>query len=88
MCNCNNKRSQFRQAQTSSKRRAFQNNSEKGKRTEKSKVFEYIGTSQLLVQGTSSGAIYQFSRPGEQVEVTYEDSFALMAESELSLVSK
>lgn len=88
MCNCNNKRSQFRQAQRASKRRAFQNKSESKEQTEKNKVFEYLGTGQLLVQGTNSGTIYRFSRTGARIEVTYEDSFALMAESELTLINE
>jgi hypothetical protein len=49
------------------------------------KVFEYTGDSALTIQGTS-GKFYHFSYKGEQVTVSYYDSFSMMAERDLKKV--
>jgi len=46
-------------------------------------VFEYNGDRNLQVQGVSTGKIYQFKTKGAKQEVSYSDSFAMMAEGDL-----
>jgi hypothetical protein len=43
-------------------------------------VFQYVGESSLTVRGAVSGRAYRFSRPGDRIEVAYDDAFAMMAE--------
>ena len=87
MCNCNNKRRQFQQRQSAKRRRALSDTSNKRASLKENRIFEYLGTGQLVLQGTNSGTVYRFSRAGARLEVAYSDSFAMMAESELKLVS-
>ena len=44
------------------------------------RIFQYVGESSLTVRGAVSGRAYRFSRPGDRVEVAYDDAFAMMAE--------
>lgn len=44
------------------------------------RIFEYIGNDTLTLRGTASGITYRFERPGDVVEVAYEDTFAMLAE--------
>ncbi len=50
----------------------------------RSKVFRYTGDHSIVLRGINSGRIYHFRFPGDTVEVAYEDSFAMMAERDLS----
>lgn len=47
------------------------------------KRFQYIGESSLTLTGTFSRQTYYFETKGAQVEVAYEDSFALRGERDL-----
>ena len=49
-------------------------------------TFEYIGDRSLKVKGAFSGTTYYFRFQGYQLTVPHNDSFALMAESELIVV--
>ena len=46
----------------------------------KPRIFRYVGESSLTVRGAVSGRAYRFSRPGDRIEVAYDDAFAMMAE--------
>jgi hypothetical protein len=52
------------------------------------RTFEYIGTDVLTLRGAVSGRLYHFTHPGEHIEVSREDSFAMMAESAVRLVAQ
>jgi hypothetical protein len=47
---------------------------------QRSRIFEYVGGGTLTLRGAMSGTAYRFTSPGARVEVSYEDSFAMMAE--------
>lgn len=51
----------------------------------KSKLFEYTGAHSKKVVGANSGRIYHFRFGGHRLTIPYEDSFGMMAESELRL---
>ena len=48
-------------------------------------VFEYTGSARLQIQGTDTGKTYYFKTKGDKQEVSYTDSFAMMAESDLRI---
>jgi len=54
----------------------------------KPKVFEYTGKHSLKIKGTITGNIFYFRFPGYKIEVPYEDSFAMMAETDLKVHAK
>jgi hypothetical protein len=47
------------------------------------RVFEYTGTGYLYLKGVATGKVYRFEHHGASVQVAYEDSFAMRAESGL-----
>jgi NADH:ubiquinone oxidoreductase subunit F (NADH-binding) len=49
-------------------------------------LFEYVGESQLVLEGLSTGEKYQFQSKGQQIKVHFEDSFSLMAEPNLKVI--
>jgi hypothetical protein len=51
----------------------------------KTSVFRYVGPGKLSVMGSASGKRYVFERTGAELEVAFEDSFALMSERYLRL---
>ncbi len=53
-----------------------------------SKLFEYTGKHSLRIKGIITGNIFYFRFPGHKIEVPYEDSFAMMAETDLKLYAK
>jgi hypothetical protein len=54
----------------------------------KPRMFQYVGESSLTVRGAVSGRVYRFSRPGHQIEVAYDDAFAMMAERGVKAVNR
>jgi hypothetical protein len=54
----------------------------------KPKVFEYTGKHSLKIKGAITGNIFYFRFPGYKIEVPYEDSFAMMAETDLKVHTK
>ena len=48
-------------------------------------VFKYVGPGKLALKGAVSGKHYVFDRTGAELEVTPEDSFALMSARYLRL---
>ena len=57
-------------------------------RERKPKVFEYTGKHSLKIKGIITGNIFYFRFPGHKLEVPYEDSFAMMAETDLKVHAK
>ncbi len=51
-------------------------------------LFEYIGHRSMKIRATSSGRTYYFRYYGFQIQVAFEDKFALMAESDLRPVKQ
>ena len=51
------------------------------------KIFEYTGNYSLKITGLVSGNSYTFRFKGEKLKVKYIDSFALMAERDLKIVT-
>ncbi|MEX0288695.1 MAG: hypothetical protein AB3N14_06255 [Flavobacteriaceae bacterium] len=51
------------------------------------KIFEYVGSTSLIVKGNATGRTYHFRFPGHLLRVSHTDSFALFAESDLKFVS-
>ncbi len=51
------------------------------------KLFEYTGNYSLKISGLVSGNSYTFRFKGEKLKVKYIDSFALMAERDLKVVT-
>ena len=51
----------------------------------KMRVFRYVGPDKLSLTGSVSGKRYVFERTGAELEVAFEDSFALMSERYLRL---
>jgi hypothetical protein len=49
------------------------------------RVFRYVGPGKLSLTGAASGRRYVFERTGAELEVAFEDSFALMSERYLRL---
>ena len=49
--------------------------------------FEYTGNRPLTIIGAASGKSYHFRFKGDNVMVDYHDSFAMMAERELKMIS-
>ena len=47
--------------------------------TRKKRIFKYVGPGKLSLKGTASGKRYVFERTGAELEVAFEDSFALMS---------
>ena len=52
---------------------------------ETEKIFEYTGNSSRKVIGAVSGEVYHFRFKGHTLNVSFADSFSLMAEGELKL---
>jgi hypothetical protein len=55
-------------------------------RQKEPRLFEYVGRTSLAVTGASTRRLYPFAFPGDRLEIAYEDSFAIMAESDLKRV--
>jgi hypothetical protein len=90
---CGNKRKQWMQNQSHEERErqslavaASQSPATPPMRSHTS-LFEYVGNGSLMVRGASSGQSYHFTHVGMQLEVMPEDSFGLMAERELRVVT-
>jgi hypothetical protein len=84
------------------KRKAWLNNENTGAKIEKNtsknsyaggaedqpdKLFEYIGSGMLTIVGSATGKSYTFKYKGDAVEVSHYDSFAMMAENDLRMLS-
>jgi len=54
----------------------------------KPKVFEYTGKHSLKIKGIITENVFYFRFPGYKIEVPYEDSFAMMAETDLKVHAK
>lgn len=84
---CGNKRAQLAQQPTQPRRRdvsaSVDVKDELAPRP--SRLFEYVGSQGLVLRGVVSGATYRFTHPGICLEVTHEDSFAMLAEREIRL---
>ncbi len=87
---CGNKRAEWNRQQ-----KAAAWNPERGPATETApikilspKIFEYIGTTGLVLTGAASQQVYRFSAPGDRIEVAAEDAFALMGEPDLRAVKQ
>jgi hypothetical protein len=52
------------------------------------RVFEYTGKRSMKIKGIVTGNIYYFRYPDHTIEVPYEDSFAMMAETDLKAHAK
>ena len=57
-------------------------------RERRNRTFEYVGTGSLTLRGSVTGRSYRFVRRGERVEVDHDDTFAMMAERDLSPVKQ
>ena len=53
----------------------------------KETLFEYIGSYPFTIKGVSSGRLYRFKFYGDKQYVAYEDSFALMTEPDLKVIT-
>ena len=51
------------------------------------RIFEYTGNRAMHINGAVSGRDYFFRFPGDKVTVDHMDSYAMMAELDLRLVS-
>ena len=51
------------------------------------KIFEYTGNHSLKITGLVSGNTYHFKFNGEKLKVKYIDTFALMAERDLRMIT-
>jgi len=49
------------------------------------RIFRYVGPGKLALYGAASGRRYVFERTGSELEVAFEDSFALTSERYLRL---
>ncbi len=49
-------------------------------------LFQYQGHSSLTVKGAFTKQVYHFAAPNAQVEVAFEDAFALLAERDLRVI--
>jgi hypothetical protein len=85
---CGKKRAEWRRETVVSSRHEKQESIEPANDKQRSsKVFEYTGGQSLSLRGVSSGKTYHFRFPGDQIEVAYEDAFAMTAERELRSVT-
>jgi hypothetical protein len=85
---CGQKRMAFKQELKYSSRVEPENYVDFQPETEKeARIFEYTGNDNLMLKGISSGAVYHFRFKGEKLEVNYYDSFAMMAERHLKIVT-
>ena len=53
--------------------------SEQAAPTLEKRIFKFVGPGKLALKGTASGKRYVFERTGAELEVAFEDSFALMS---------
>jgi len=83
MCNCGNKRSQFKKANPATQ--AIATTASPGPENRKTK-FMYIGHNSLKLIGKSSGRTYHFRYRGEVLEISEGDSSFMTAIPELSQV--
>lgn len=51
------------------------------------RLFEYTGPDLLIIKGVITGKSYYFRYHGAQVAVAHEDSYAMLAEPFLTLIS-
>lgn len=51
------------------------------------RLFEYTGPDLLILKGVITGKPYYFKYPGAQVAVAHEDSYAMLGEPFLTLIS-
>jgi hypothetical protein len=51
------------------------------------KIFEYTGNYSLKISGLVSGNSYSFRFRGDKLKVKYIDSFALLAERDLKIIT-
>jgi len=79
---CGKKRREWLQEINKSSTKTNIINSKKSKER-KPKVFEYTGSRSLKIKGIITGNVFYFRFPGHKIEVPYEDSFAMMAETDL-----
>jgi hypothetical protein len=54
----------------------------------KSRLFEYTGKHSKKVIGANTGRTYYFRFTGHRLIIPYEDTFGMMAESDLNVISK
>lgn len=58
------------------------------RRGDGSRIFEFTGSGVLTVTGAGSGRVYEFGPMNPQLEVAFEDSFAMMAEPNLRRIAR
>lgn len=51
------------------------------------RLFEYTGPDLLILKGVITGKLYYFKYLGAQVAVAHEDSYAMLADPFLTLIS-
>jgi hypothetical protein len=84
---CGRKREQLSRIQRTASRREEQAVIERHDLADAGmKNFEYVGMGVLTLRGAISGRLYHFTYPGERIEVSRDDSFAMMAESAVRMV--
>ena len=84
---CGNKRKEWMNEITSSKRKETTDiASQSLKEVKPDVVFEYTGDYSLTINGAVSGKNYYFKHKGDKIKVDYVDSFALMAENDLKVL--
>jgi len=85
---CGDKRAQFREeTRSQSSSSPSQTADAPDTKEYKPKTFEYTGKRSLKIRGSMTGDTYYFRFPGHRLDVAHEDSFAMMGEGDLRVVS-
>jgi len=84
---CGNKRKEWMNEINSSTPQKLIDNNYPSLITDKpDRVFVYTGNYSLTINGVSTGKCYNFKFKGDQLNVDYIDSFAMMAERDLEVL--
>lgn len=85
---CGNKRKEWmNESKNSYQKDTAENDSSVVIEENRDKIFEYTGNYSLRITGLVSGNSYTFRFKGEKLKIKYIDSFALMAERDLRIVT-
>jgi len=85
---CGNKRKEWmNESKNSNQKDTAENDSSIVIEENRDKIFEYTGNYSLRITGLVSGNSYTFRFKGEKLKVKYIDSFALLAERDLKIVT-
>ena len=85
---CGNKRKEWlNESKTSKSNNTVENDSTIVINENPDKIFEYTGNYSLRITGLVSGNSYTFRFRGDKLKVKYIDSFALLAERDLKIIT-